>query len=188
MDATVQVELEQAVISAARGWVLVSGGDPNTIDLLHYAWQLEDARRLRLTAAFPVKGDGVAIVELVERHFVAAPLIRQVPPVPLAARAVALVDAITGARLHAVDPVLANVTALYTWHGCIILAKLLRPTTTASQVGRQSTRSKCGRAVTPRCGIVGRKRKREGTRGSGTASRWRVYWRRTARVPTSKRW
>src|SRR5438132_211394 len=100
MDATAQAELGQAVQDASQGWTPVSGGDPNTIDLLHLARRIEAARKLRLPASFPAKADGVAIVELVERHFVSATLIRHVPPVTLAARSVTLVDAMAGAGLH----------------------------------------------------------------------------------------
>ena len=97
MEATAQAEFEQAVRALASGWSAVSGGDPNTIDLLHHTRRVEDALRLRLPSAFPAKADGVEIVEPVERPFVTASLIRQVPPATLSGRAVTLVDAINGA-------------------------------------------------------------------------------------------
>jgi hypothetical protein len=128
MEASAQAELEQAVRDAASGWPQIAGGDPNTIDLFYHARRIEEPRRLQLPAALPAKTDGVEIVELVERHVVAATLIRQIPPATLAGRAVNLVDAITNAGLHPVDPVPSYVTALYAWHGCIVMAKLLRPT------------------------------------------------------------
>jgi hypothetical protein len=128
MDATVQADLEQAVRAAAAAWQPVSGGDPNTIDLLHHALLVQDELRLQLPTMVPAKADGVAIVELVERLFVRATLIRHVPLATLADGAVTLVDAIACAGLHLVGRGSTYVTALYAWHGCINMAKLLRPT------------------------------------------------------------
>jgi hypothetical protein len=59
---------------------------------------------------------------------VAAALIRNLPPGVLAERAVALLGAIAAAGLELVEPVQTYVCALYAWHGCINMAKLLRPT------------------------------------------------------------
>jgi hypothetical protein len=128
MDAAAKTQLEQAAIAAAHGWHSVSSGDSNTIDLLHIARQIEFARQVKLPASFPTKANGVAIVELVEQHFVANTLIRDVAPAMLAVRAVTLVDAITVAGLHPGGSEPTFVTALYVWHGCILMAKLLRPT------------------------------------------------------------
>lgn len=128
MEAARKAELERAVKAAAGPWQHVSGGDPNTIDLRHHAWRIEDQLRLQLPPTLPSKQDGVAIVELVEQHFVAATLIRDLPPDALAQRAVTLADATADAGLQSAEPLQTYVSALYAWHGCINMAKLLRPT------------------------------------------------------------
>jgi hypothetical protein len=128
MKVARNTELEQVVKAVAGHWQPVSGGDPNTIDLWHHARRIEDHLQLQLPPTLPSKQDGVAMVELVERHFVAATLIRNLPSDALAQRAVTLADAIAGAGLQSGDPLQSYVCALYVWHGCINMAKLLRPT------------------------------------------------------------
>src|SRR5262249_13195062 len=80
MNAARKAEFEQAVKAAAGPWQPVQAGDPNTIDLRDHARKIEDGLRLHLPALTWSKQDGVAVVELVERHLVASTLMRNLPP------------------------------------------------------------------------------------------------------------
>ena len=131
MENVPKTELEQAVSKAAQSWpVIASSGDPNTIDLYWHAQRVQERLGLQLPQTLPQKENGVTLVELVETHFVfpsLGVLVRALPPDAVAERAGKLIDAIYGAGLQAGGPVESYVTALYTWHGCINMAKLLRP-------------------------------------------------------------
>ena len=120
--------LERAVIEAGRWSALNGHGDPNTIDLYRHARRVEYILRIGVPHGIPGKDAGVALVELVERHFVGAKLIRTLGPTEISERAAALVDAIACATLLADSPGQRYIAALYAWHGCINMAKLLRPT------------------------------------------------------------
>lgn len=130
METGPTIELEQAVSEAALTWPPIGSGDPNTIDLYWQAQKVQKRLGVQLPQTLPPKENGVALVELVENHFVCASLrvVRALPPDAVAERARKLVDAIHGAGLLSGGPQESYVTALYTWHGCINMAKLLRPT------------------------------------------------------------
>ena len=121
--------LERAVIEAAGSWDALNGpGDPNTIDLYRHARRAEDILRVGVLPALTGKDGGVALVELVERHFVNATLIRTLAPRVISERAGALVNAIARAKLVPDPPAQSYIAGLYAWHGCINMAKLLRRT------------------------------------------------------------
>lgn len=125
MDAGLQC----AVTEVAGTWDTLPGsGDPNTIDLYRHAQRVEQCLRCGVPRDLPERDAGVTLVELVEQHFVASGLIRRLAPVNLSERAGVLVDAIVGADLlcHCLPPQY-YIAALYAWHGCINMAKLLRP-------------------------------------------------------------
>jgi hypothetical protein len=126
-----KTELEQAVSNAAQAWLQIGGpGDPNTIDLYWQAQRVQEWLELQLPQTLPPKKNGVALVELVETHFVCSSLsvlVRDLLPDAVAERARKLVDTIYGVDLQSGGAQKTYVTALYTWHGCINMAKLLRP-------------------------------------------------------------
>ncbi|MBI2292344.1 MAG: hypothetical protein HYU73_18915 [Betaproteobacteria bacterium] len=126
MDAS----LQRAVTEVALTWDVLSGpGDPNTIDLYRHARRVEEFLRLQIPRELPDRGSGVALVELVERHFLQSQLIRIVLPAEIGARACALVDAIAEAGLlRYCLPEQRYIVTLYGWHGCINMAKILRRT------------------------------------------------------------
>ncbi len=79
---------------------------------------------------------GVEIVETVEQKFISGGFIRDGPPSLLGDRCEALVKALQGRGLIT-SPGFADmyVAALYSWHGCLNMAKCLRRTY-ETQVGR----------------------------------------------------
>ncbi len=83
---------------------------------------------VHLPTALPAKDVGVRLVELVDAELIKGRLIRTLSPQEVSARAEALV-----ARIHAdglvPHPIAVNYAiTLFTWHGCIHMAKALRPT------------------------------------------------------------
>lgn len=140
METVPKTELEKAVGKAARTWAQMGSGDPNTIDLYCHAQKVREQLGLQLPQTLPPKENGVALVELVENHFVCPSLrvlVRDLHPHAVAARARTLVDAIQDASLKSGGPEESYAVALYTWHGCIYMAKLLRPSYNAP--GGQAT-------------------------------------------------
>lgn len=127
MDAN----LQRAVIEVAGTWETLADsddGDPNTIDLYSHAQRVEQVLRCGVPDDLPERAAGVALVELVEQHFVAPGFIRMLAPADLSERAGTLVDAIAKAGLLPYcSPQQRYIAALYAWHGCINMAKLLRP-------------------------------------------------------------
>lgn len=122
MEARPTTELEAAVSKAAQTWPQIGPGDPNTIDLYWQAQKVQERLALQLPQTLPPKENGVALVELVENHFVRPSLgmlLRTLPPDAVAERARKLVDAIHGAGLQSGGSKESYVTALYSWHGCI---------------------------------------------------------------------
>ena len=121
--------LGHAVRIAATTWApIVGGGDPNTIDVYQHARTVEELMKLDVPATLPPKQRGVAVVELVERLFVSGSLIRNHLPDVLVQRAGALADEIGRAVLLEHSSPHNFICALYAWHGCINMAKLVRRT------------------------------------------------------------
>lgn len=121
--------LRAAIESAAQSWPRMCGpSDPNTIDVYWHAGEVVKLLALKLPIETPQKKIGVALVECVEKRFISGSLIRQCSPHGLAERAVELIKAIRDRRLLSIEVQESYAVALYTWHGCINMAKLLRRT------------------------------------------------------------
>jgi hypothetical protein len=122
------MELKEAITIAATDWTQLGPGDPNTFDLFWLAGGVKRRLGLELPRTLPAKDKGVALVDLVEREFICSTLIRTISPSLVAERGLNLLAAIGAADIEAGNPKQRLVAALYTWHGCINMAKLLRPT------------------------------------------------------------
>lgn len=121
--------LKQAVAESAQRWPQLAGpGDPNTTDVYWLARELHDRLRIKLPTELPEKETGVEIVESVEHDLICGSLIRQCQPQVLSERSRRVVETIDEQNLLAFRPVENFVAALYTWHGCINMAKCLRKT------------------------------------------------------------
>jgi len=123
-----KIALQQAVESTGRSWPqLYSRGDPNTIDIFWHARKVANVLRVQLPVELPKKELGVSVVEKVERYFVSGgTLVRQVPAADLSEKALRLVDSVRNERLLLLAEHESYIAALYSWHGCINMAKLLR--------------------------------------------------------------
>lgn len=125
-------DLGAAVELMAGQWPLLSGsGDSNPADVLWLARGLEATFAVRLPTSFPPKLTGVGIFEDVEAHLIndypTNWVLRHMQPRQVGDRVRNLVRANrSNGRLNFTDP--ENlVVALFTWHGCISMAKSLRP-------------------------------------------------------------
>ncbi len=127
MNTNLRSAFQQAVRAAARSWPPDGGsGDPNTVDIYWHAQRVTGILQLQLPLVLPPKETGVAIVELVEHHFIGSSLVRDLSLESLAHRAGKLVDAVQHGGLLSFGEQQGYVVALYGWHGCIYMAKLLR--------------------------------------------------------------
>lgn len=121
--------LRAAVEIAPRSWPEIpASGDPNTIDVYWHAKRVAEILNLRVAMDVPNKELGVSVVECVERNFAHNALMRQLPVHDLSQRASALVEAIQHQGLLSFGLECNYVVALYSWHGCINMATLLRRT------------------------------------------------------------
>ncbi|MBI4307150.1 MAG: hypothetical protein HY678_12605 [Chloroflexi bacterium] len=121
------VDTLRRAVAKATNWV-PAGGDTNLMDVHEHAERVAEILGLVLPSALPSNPSGVRLVELVDRELISGTLIRSLAPDELARRAVTLTARIREAELlkHAAS---ANyIVALYIWHGCIHMAKSLRPT------------------------------------------------------------
>ena len=181
MDAS----LQRAVIEARGLRDPLGAGDPNTIDLYLHARKVEDLLGLGVPHKIPGKDAGVALVELVERYFVRSELIRTLSPTEISERAGALVDAIAGATLLADSPGQCYIAALYAWHGCINMAKMLRPTSVTPDGEADITMGQ--RTQDYAClSTCWSEEIARGTHGCVTESRWQGCSRRTGRATASR--
>lgn len=134
MDASQRATLQQGVKAAAQWWPQIGPVDPNTSvdpnlgDIYWHARRLQDLLHVDLPLVLPPKVAGVAAVELVERHLVDGSLLRRRSADAAAARAGTLVGALEQDELLSGAPLQRYVSALYAWHGCINMAKVLRRT------------------------------------------------------------
>lgn len=119
--------LQTAIKIVARSWTqLDESGDPNTVDAYWHAGKIVKLLRIQLPTELPHKDIGVALVECVENSFIAGSLIRQCSPQSLVEKGLILVEVIQNQRLLSFGIKESYAVALYTWHGCINMAKLLR--------------------------------------------------------------
>jgi len=127
--------LQEAITLAAQSWPSLPGsGDPNTADVYWHAHKVAALIRSKLPVKLPMKEIGVALVECVENNFIKGYLIRHCLPQELAERGEKLIECIQRGNLLNVGLREAYVVALYTWHGCINMAKLLRKTTSSGEL------------------------------------------------------
>jgi hypothetical protein len=122
------MELREVVIKVSTDWRAV-GGDSNLLDVMFQAHRIVKALVIALPTSVPAKDVGVRLVEIVDRELIRGDLIRNVPPEELAKRAEAVVRAIDDeGLLPGYDRIVKYVVALFTWHGCIHMAKVTRRT------------------------------------------------------------
>lgn len=126
---TEKSSLQAAIKTVAQFWPqLNESGDPNTVDVYWHAGEVVNLLELQLPTELPQKEIGVLLVECVENNFISGSLIRQCSPQSLAERGIRLVEVIPDQRLLSIEAQESYAVALYTWHGCINMAKLLRRT------------------------------------------------------------
>lgn len=124
-----EINLLNAIENATGLWPQLFGpGDPNTIDVYWHAREVARLLNLRLPLELPEKDIGVAVVECVESEFISGSLIRCCSSQELARRGRKLIECIHEQGLLPFEYPETYVVALYTWHGCINMAKLLRIT------------------------------------------------------------
>ena len=122
--------LRAAVIRAAGHWdEMLAEGDANIVDVYLHARKIEGSLGERPPSILPARQEGLCIVEAVEARFMAGSIIRSVAPEALGDRARVLVEFLQAHNLIP-SPGFADmyVAALYAWHGCLNMAKLLRKT------------------------------------------------------------
>ena len=125
--------LKEAIINAARDFQPISGGDPNTIDVLWIAGNLMDSANLPLSIDLPKTEKGLAIVECVEDKFIKGSLIRNLSQEELIQRSIDLLKCLR-INLFNLEIVQAVTIALFIWHGCICMAKTTRIADSAGQL------------------------------------------------------
>jgi hypothetical protein len=126
---TERSSLQLAIKMAADTWPqLYDSGDPNTIDVYWHTREVVRLLGLQVPIEPPQKEIGLALVECVENNFISGSLIRQCSPQSLAERGLKLVEVIRNQILLFIGTHDSYAVALYTWHGCINMAKLLRRT------------------------------------------------------------
>jgi hypothetical protein len=122
------VDLREAIITVSRNWKTV-GGDSNLLDVIFQAHHMAKTCGIQVPTDLPTKEAGVRLVETVDRELIKGDLIRTLPPEELARRGEAVVRAIESEDLlTAYEAVVKYIVALYTWHGCIHIAKATRRT------------------------------------------------------------
>jgi len=120
--------LNKVLTEITINWPRTSGGDPNTIDVLVYARIVVEIASVELPLDLPEKEAGRRIVEVVEKEFISSDLIRQRSLTELARRSRRVIDELEKESFLSFGGVAALVAALFTWHGCVCMAKSLRPT------------------------------------------------------------
>ena len=122
------MELHEAIARVSREWKSI-GGDTNLVDVVFQAHRLTKALGITLPTDRAAREVGVRLVEIVDRELIKGDLIRTLSSDELKARADAVVRAIDSeSLLTGYEPAVKYVVALYTWHGCIHMAKATRRT------------------------------------------------------------
>ncbi len=119
------MQLREIVIQVSMDWKNI-GGDTNLVDVMFQALLIVKALNLELPTSLPGKQAGVRLVEIVDRELIRGDLMRTLSQEELAERAEAVVRAIDAEGLLPYEAALKYVTALFTWHGCIHMAKATR--------------------------------------------------------------
>lgn len=123
--------LQEVIRRIAQYWPKIPfkpGEDPNLIDVYWHGGKLAELLKLQIPTELPEKEIGVRVVEFVDEIFIKGSLIRLCSLQELAERGRKLVEAIQEHKPLPFRCLESYVTALYTWHGCISMAKLLRKT------------------------------------------------------------
>ncbi len=134
MDASQRATFQQGVKAAAQRWPQIGPGDPTTsvdpnlADIYWHVQRLQNLLHIELPLVLPPKAAGVAAVELVEQHLIGGLPLRSLSADAVAEKAARLADALEQDQLLSGAPLQRYVTALYAWHGCINMAKVLRRT------------------------------------------------------------
>lgn len=115
----------------AGRWPQRSGlWDYNLEDVYWLAQEIEKIFSVTLAKKLPSEQVGVDLFESVEKHLVADPpqnrCLQGIPAAEVGRRAQALLIVIERDGLLSGSPAQNLVVALYTWHGCINMAKVLR--------------------------------------------------------------
>ena len=133
MAANETNSLFEAVEAARSTWLPHGPGDTNTLDVYLIAQAIMKIPNLRLPQETPAKTIGVEMVDVVEARFIQGTLVRNVPNEELSQRAWSVANEVLDRNYIPAlaadppgDPAKACAIALYTWHGCICLAKCFR--------------------------------------------------------------
>ena len=120
--------VERAIRASLGNWRPVDRGeDPNTVDVLHHNRLVEDALKLSIPTTLPGKPSGVSLVEQVDHIFIAGKCVRDLPADDLIGGVRHLLEVQHQSAMISFGPPASYIAVLYTWHGCILMAKLLRP-------------------------------------------------------------
>src|SRR5207249_3126119 len=125
------------IVERAAGTWPPPCGDTNLVDVHLHATRIVEDVGLSLPADTPPKATGVEVVEIVDQVFIKGILVRTCPPDVISNRAEEVVALINQRDLLAYEPLTDYVVALFIWHGCIHMAKTLRPTYGTPQYGEQ---------------------------------------------------
>lgn len=117
----------EAATRAAAAWP-AAAGDTNLVDVYLHAARIAEMLGVRPPMDLPPKDVGVRLVELVDAELIKGRLMRTLSPKEVAARAEALVARIRADGLLPHSIAVNYAITLFTWHGCIHMAKTLRPT------------------------------------------------------------
>lgn len=121
------MQLRDVVSQVSKDWKNI-GGDTNLVDVMFQAVRIVNALDLDLPTALPEKEAGVRLVEIIDRELIRGDLMRTLSQEELAKRAEAVVRTIDVEGLLPYEAALKYVMALFTWHGCIHMAKATRRT------------------------------------------------------------
>jgi hypothetical protein len=122
------ITFEEVVLAATRSWPTCYG-DSNLSDVFWLAQAIAAPTGTLLPGKEPPKHVGITIVDCVESLVIQRRLIRTVPPHELAGRARTIGEEILKRKFIENPPessVQASALSLFTWHGCISMAKSLR--------------------------------------------------------------
>jgi hypothetical protein len=127
-----------AIQGATSAWPpFDTSGDPNLIDVYHVANSVTAALKTTMPTRLPDKEQGVGVVEVLESTLLRGDAIRNLSLGILSDRCLLAVQRIKDGHLldYLIDPrslydgaagILTS--SLYAWHGCLNMAKTLRPT------------------------------------------------------------
>lgn len=131
--------LEELVDASAQAWPSELGGDPNLVDVSYLAKAVLQNAGSALPQTITAREVGLRLVEIVEGEFIRGGLIRTCGPRDLGKRAACVAEKVQADVGLGYDRNTSFVVSLFTWHGCISMAKLLRGTYVTPQGVEQYT-------------------------------------------------